>query len=71
MGVAYDADVDILSAVLDAKHAKGSKEILPRVVVDFDRENQVIAFENCDAKKLAGLSLINIAMSPLLVETRK
>ena len=39
--------------------------------MDFDRENQIIAFEIFDAKKLAGLSRIKVAMSPLLVETHK
>ena len=45
MEVTYDADVDILSIVLDVRDAKESMEILPGVVADLDHERRIIAFE--------------------------
>ena len=63
MEVSYDADVDILSIVLVAKRAKESREVLPGVVVDFDSEDQVIAFEIFDAGQKADLTQVNVAVS--------
>ena len=71
MEVSYDAAVDILSIVLDVKRAKESKEILPGVVVDFDDDNRIIAFEIFDARELTDLSHVKVAMSPLPAESRK
>ena len=71
MEVAYDAEVDILSIVLDVRHAKESKEILPGVVVDFDHDDRIIAFEIFDAKKFTDLSHVKVALAPLLAETGK
>ncbi len=63
MEVSYDADVDILSIVLAAKGAKESREVLPGVVVDFDSEDRVIAFEIFDASQLTDLAHVNVAVS--------
>ena len=63
MEVSYDADVDILSIVLASKSVKESKEILPGVVVDFDSEDRVIAFEIFDAGRIADLAQVNVAVS--------
>ena len=64
MEVTYDADVDILSIVLDVRQAKESKEILPGVVADFDQNDRVIALEIFDAKEIADLSQVKVAVSP-------
>ena len=63
MEVSYDADVDILSIVLVPKPVKESKEIVPGVVVDFDSEDRVIAFEIFDAGRIADLAQVNVALS--------
>lgn len=63
MEVSYDADVDILSIVLASKGAKESKEVLPGVVVDFDSEDRIIAFEIFDASQLTDLAQVNVAVS--------
>ncbi len=63
MEVSYDADVDILSIVLASKGTKESKEVLPGVVVDFDSEDRVIAFEIFDASQLTDLAQVNVAVS--------
>lgn len=71
MEVIYDAEVNILSIVLDVKQAKESKEILPGVVADFDHDDRIIAFEIFDAKELTDLSQVKVAVSPLPAETRR
>lgn len=63
MEVSYDADVDVLSIVLVPKPVKESKEILPGIVVDFDSEDRVIAFEIFDAGRIADLAQVNVAVS--------
>ena len=63
MEVSYDADVDILSIVLASKAAKESKEVLPSIVVDFDSEDRVIAFEIFDASNLTDLARVNVAVA--------
>ena len=63
MEVSYDADVDILSIVLASKAAKESKEVLPGIVVDFDSEDRVIAFEIFDASNLTDLAQVNVAIA--------
>ena len=63
MEVTYDADVDILSIVLDVRDAKESMEILPGVVLDLDHENRIIAFEIFDAKNVTDLSQVKVAVS--------
>ena len=63
MEVSYDADVDILSIVLASKGAKESKEVLPGVVVDFDSEDLVVAFEIFDASQLTDLAQVNVAIA--------
>ena len=64
MEVTYDAEVDILAIVLDVRPAKESKEILPGVVADFDQNHRVITLEIFDAKEIAGLSQVKVAVSP-------
>ena len=63
MEVAYDADVDILSIVLDVRTAKESMEILPGVVVDLDHENRTVAFEVLNAKDVTDRSQVKVAVS--------
>jgi uncharacterized protein YuzE len=61
--VSYDAKVDILSIVLAPRKVKESKEVTPGVVVDFDWEGRVTAFEIFDASKVAELSQVKVAVS--------
>jgi uncharacterized protein YuzE len=63
MKVAYDADVDILTIVFMPKNVKVSREILPGVIVDFDVDDQITAFEIMDASKFTDLTEINVALS--------
>ena len=63
MEVSYDADVDILSIVLTPRKVKESKEVTPGVVVDFDWEGRVTAFEIFDASKVTDFSQVKVAVS--------
>ena len=59
MKIAYDADVDVLSINLVSKHVKESAEILPDVVVDFDDNGRVVAFEIMAASKIIDPSTVD------------
>ena len=50
--IAYDAAVDVLSIILVSKRVKESAEILPDVIVDFDDDGRVVAFEILAASKI-------------------
>ena len=58
MKIAYDADVDVLSINLVSKHVKESAEILPDVVVDFDDDGRVVAFEIMATSKIIDPSTV-------------
>ena len=62
MKIAYDAEVDILSIVFMHKQVKESAEVLPGVIVDFDFDNQITAFEIMDASKFTDLTEVNVAL---------
>ena len=63
MRIAYHEDVDILTIVFEHKRVKVSAEVLPGVIVDFDHDDQVTAFEIMDASKFTDLSKIEVFMS--------
>ena len=63
MRVAYDADVDILMIVFESKKVKVSEEVLPGVVVDFDHDGRITAFEVMDASQFTDLSHVDVAVS--------
>jgi uncharacterized protein YuzE len=63
MKVAYHKDVDILTIVFDSKRVKASEEVLPGVIVDFDDDDQITAFEIMDASKFTDLSQMRVFMS--------
>ena len=50
--VNYDAKSDALSIILADKQVKESAEILPDVIVDFDEDGRVVAFEILAASKV-------------------
>ena len=64
MEISYDVTVDILSIILAPRKAKESKEVTPGVVVDFDRDDRVIAFEIFDASKFTDLSQVKTSVTP-------
>jgi uncharacterized protein YuzE len=63
MKVAYDADVDILTIVFMPTKVKVSREVLPGVIVDFDVDDQITAFEIMDASIFTDLSQMRVFMS--------
>ena len=63
MRVAYHEDVDILTIVFKSKAVKVSEEVLPGVIVDFDHDGQITAFEIMDAGKFTDLSEVLVFMS--------
>lgn len=63
MKIAYHEDVDILTIIFRHKTVKVSEEVLPGVVVDFDHDGQITAFEIFDASKFTDLSDVMIFMS--------
>ena len=63
MRLAYDQDVDILTIIFEHKPVKVSEEVLPGVIVDFDQDDQITAFEIMDAGKFTDLSKIEVFMS--------
>ena len=65
MKVSYDAEVDILTIVFRPEKVKESEEVLPGVIVDFDDDDRIIAFEIMDASRFTDLSEVNIAVSQL------
>ena len=50
--VNYDIKSDVLPIILASKRVKESAEILPDVIVDFDDDGRVVAFEILDASKV-------------------
>ena len=63
MRVAYHEDVDILTIVFKSKDVKVSEEVLPGVIVDFDHDGQITAFEIMDASKFTDFSQVQVFMS--------
>lgn len=63
MNVSYHEDVDILTIVFKHKLVKVSEEVLPGVIVDFDEDGQITAFEIMDASKFTDLSQLQVFMS--------
>lgn len=63
MKISYHEDVDILTIVFKNKRVKVSEEVLPGVIVDFDHDGQITAFEIMDASKFTDLSYVKVFMS--------
>ena len=63
MRIAYHEEVDILTIVFEHKQVKVSAEVLPGVIVDFDQDDQITAFEIMDASKCTDLSKVEVFMS--------
>ena len=63
MRIAYHEDVDILTIVFEHKRVKVSAEVLPGVIVDFDHDDQITAFEIMDASKFTDFSQVQVFMS--------
>jgi uncharacterized protein YuzE len=63
MKIAYHEDVDILTIIFRHETVKVSEEIIPGVVVDYDHEGQILAFEIFDASKFTDLPGVTIFMS--------
>jgi uncharacterized protein YuzE len=63
MKIAYHEDVDILTIIFRHETVKVSEEVLPGVVVDFDHDGQISAFEIFDASKFTDLSEVMVFMS--------
>ncbi len=61
--IAYDAAVDVLSIILVSKRVKESAEILPDVIVDFDDDGRVVAFEILDASKIIDTATVETAVA--------
>ena len=51
MKVAYDPDVDVLSIVLSDAPVEESDEDKPGVILDYDRNGNVVSLEILDAAK--------------------
>ena len=63
MKIAYHEDVDILTIIFRHKTVTVSEEVIPGVVVDYDQEGRILAFEIFDASKFTDLSDVMIFMS--------
>ena len=63
MRIAYHEDVDILTIIFEHKKVRASAEVLPGVIVDFDHDDQITAFEIMDASKFTDLSQVEVFMS--------
>ena len=63
MKISYHEDVDILTIVFKSKLVKISEEVLPGVIVDYDDDGRVTAFEIMDASKFTDFSEFQIFMS--------
>ncbi len=63
MRIAYHEDVDILTIIFEHKRVKVSAEVLPGVIVDFDHDDRITAFEIMDASKFTDLSKLEVFMS--------
>ncbi len=63
MRISYHEDVDILTIVFEHKRVKVSAEVLPGVIVDFDHDDQITAFEIMDASKFTDLSKMEVFIS--------
>ena len=63
MRVSYHEDVDILTIAFEHKRVKESAEVLPGVIVDFDHDAKITAFEIMDASKFTDFSELQVFMS--------
>ena len=63
MKISYHEDVDILTIVFRSKRVKISEEVLPGVIVDYDDDGRITAFEIMDASKFTDFSEFQIFMS--------
>ena len=63
MKLAYHEDVDILSIVFRNNDVKVSEEVLPGIIVDFDHDGQITAFEIMDAGKFTDLTEVKVFLS--------
>ncbi|MGD1097643.1 MAG: DUF2283 domain-containing protein [Bryobacteraceae bacterium] len=60
MKVKYDPEVDVLSIVLSENPVEESDEDKPGVILDYDKEGNVVCLEILDASKRMG--------NPMMVE---
>ena len=63
MRVAYHEDVDILSIIFRHETVDVSAEVIPGVVVDYDHEGGILAFEIFDAGKFTDFSEVLVFIS--------
>ncbi len=70
MKISYHEDVDILTIVFKNKRVKVSEEVMPGVIVDFDHDGNITAFEIMDASKFTDLSHVKVFMSMWSQEER-
>ena len=63
MKISYHEDVDILTIVFRSKRVKISEEVLPGVIVDYDDDGRVTAFEIMDASTFTDFSSVQVFMS--------
>ena len=63
MKIAYHEDVDILTIIFRSETVHVSAEEIPGVVVDYDKEGRILAFEIFDASKFTDLPSVTVFMS--------
>lgn len=63
MKIAYHEDVDILTIIFRSETVHVSAEEIPGVVVDYDQEGRILAFEIFDASKFTDLPSMTVFMS--------
>jgi len=65
MKVVYDPEVDVLSVVLSDGPVAESDQDKPGVILDYDAEGNIVAFEILDAsRRVANPMAIEYAVSP-------
>ena len=61
----YYPDTDMLYIELADRVSIESQEVAPRIVLDYDEENQVVGIEIEDASNLIDLSRLEISALPI------
>lgn len=62
----YHRDSDMLYIRLQARTSSESEEVAPGVVLDYDKQNQVVGIEIEDASKKIDLTRLEVTALPLV-----
>lgn len=60
MEIQYDAPSDMLYIGLRSRESVESEEIVPGIVIDYDKDNGVVGIEITDGSKLADLTRLEV-----------